>query len=716
VNTIDTSRWSPPSPDPSALAYDSTQDRLLVTDGEVEEMSMYSGVNYYEASRGGNLLRSTNTLSFSPEPVGAAFDAGGRLFVTDDDADRVFQISLGLNGQYDPTDPVSSFSTKTFGATDPEGASYDRATGRLFIADGENSEIYEISPVDGVFGNGNDQIRHFDIASLGINDAETVEFDPTAGTLYTIGDNGDAIVELTPSGAVVSEIDTSQIPFQRPAGLALAPRSTDPSKRSFYVADRGLDNDPHPTENDGAIYEIAPGESGGGPPAGDRRVAQGSDDAEEASSGSVSLSSSDLELVTDGSTKQTVGMRFANLGIPAGATITSAYVQFTADESQSEATSLDLRANASDNAPTYSTASQNVSSRPRTNASVPWAPGPWTAGQAGLDQRTPDLSRVVQEVVDRPGWSSTNALGLTVTGTGHRTAVAFEGSASKAPLLHIEYLPPGEANRPPAVSAGADRTVTLPASAELDGTVSDDGKPTGALTTGWTKVSGPGTVNFADPSAVDTQATFSEAGTYVLRLTGDDGELTTSDDVTVTVGAPGDITLERRVGASADDAEEAASGSVGLTSSDLELVADGSTQTVGVRFANLGIPAGATITKAYIQFSTDETQSGATSLILKGQAADNAAAFTTASTNVSSRPRTGASVSWVPPAWTTIGQAGPGQRTPELAPVVQEIVGRPGWASNNALALIVTGTGHRTAKAFNGSSTEAPLLHVEYRN
>ena len=48
--------------------------------------------------------------------------------------------------------------------------------------------------------------------------------------------------------------------------------------------------------------------------------------------------------------------------------------------------------------------------------------------------------------------------------------------------------------------------------------------------------------------------------------------------------------------------------------------------------------------------------------------------------------------------------------------MVHEIVGRRGWASNNALAFIVTGTGHRTAKAFNGSSTEAPLLHVEYHN
>ena len=41
---------------------------------------------------------------------------------------------------------------------------------------------------------------------------------------------------------------------------------------------------------------------------------------------------------------------------------------------------------------------------------------------------------------------------------------------------------------------------------------------------------------------------------------------------------------------------------------------------------------------------------------------------------------------------------------------------RPGWASGNALALIVTGsgTGKRTARSFNGNPAGAALLHVEY--
>jgi hypothetical protein len=389
-----------------------------------------------------------------------------------------------------------------------------------------------------VFGNGNDQAQRFDTTVLGINDPETVEFNPDTGTLFTIGTPGDKIVEVTTGGALVSEIDTSYLPLVHPAGMAYAPRSTDSTKKSFYIADRKVDNDNHPTENDGAIYEIAPGVASPTEPPGNTRVAAGSDDAEEAASGSTSLASSDLELVTDGTTVQTVGMRFAGIAVPPGAKVTSAYLQLVADESQSEATSLSIRAQAADNAATFTSSSFNVSARPRTGAAVPWAPAPWTAGEAGPNQRSPDLSPLVQEVVDRAGWASGNAMAIIVTGTGHRTAVAYDGSAAKAPVLHVEFLPASGANLPPKVNAGPDQAVTLPQTAALDGTVTDDGQPHPTPTTTWSQVSGPGTVTFADPAAVDTRASFSAPGTYVVRLTADDGELTVSDDVTIVASEP----------------------------------------------------------------------------------------------------------------------------------------------------------------------------------
>ncbi|MFN8454763.1 MAG: hypothetical protein U0401_08865 [Anaerolineae bacterium] len=176
----------------------------------------------------------------------------------------------------------------------------------------------------------------------------------------------------------------------------------------------------------------------------------------------------------------------------------------------------------------------------------------------------------------------------------------------------------------------------------------------------------------------------------------------------------GTSTLEVQVAASSDDAEQKASGSVDLVSSDLELVFDGSNQTVGLRFNGISIPQGATITNAYVQFKVDEIQSEATSLTIQGQAADNAPTFASTNSNISSRARTAASAAWSPVAWSTVGAAGPDQRTPNLAAVIQEIVNRPAWASGNSLVLIITGTGHRTAEAYDGDQPGAPLLHLEF--
>jgi hypothetical protein len=87
-------------------------------------------------------------------------------------------------------------------------------------------------------------------------------------------------------------------------------------------------------------------------------------------------------------------------------------------------------------------------------------------------------------------------------------------------------------------------SVSLPAGTALtiEGSVSDDGLPAppGNATASWSKVSGPGTVTFSSPGTVNTSASFSSAGTYVLRLTATDGSATVFQDLNVTaIAAPG---------------------------------------------------------------------------------------------------------------------------------------------------------------------------------
>ncbi|WP_231617430.1 DUF5060 domain-containing protein [Novipirellula aureliae] len=106
----------------------------------------------------------------------------------------------------------------------------------------------------------------------------------------------------------------------------------------------------------------------------------------------------------------------------------------------------------------------------------------------------------------------------------------------------LAVVRPGDANHdyPPGVSAGADLTIMLPRSAnsvtvDLKGKISDDGKPGGALTSQWTKTSGPGAATFADATAQETNVTLNGAGKYVLKLTASDGKQTAASSQTITV-------------------------------------------------------------------------------------------------------------------------------------------------------------------------------------
>ncbi len=175
---------------------------------------------------------------------------------------------------------------------------------------------------------------------------------------------------------------------------------------------------------------------------------------------------------------------------------------------------------------------------------------------------------------------------------------------------------------------------------------------------------------------------------------------------------PAATVLEVRVAQSLDDVEERATGGVNVSSSDLEMPLDTDVQTVGLRFA-LSIPKGATVTRAYVQFTTDEVNSEATSLTLRGEASDNAGAFSTTQYDLSSRPKTTATTTWTPPAWTVVGEAGANQRA-DVTAIVTEIISRSQWAAGNAVNIFVTGAGKRVAVSFDGDASKAALLHIEY--
>ncbi len=168
-------------------------------------------------------------------------------------------------------------------------------------------------------------------------------------------------------------------------------------------------------------------------------VSHANDDAEESSAGNVSLSSSDLELTDDGG-DQTIGLRFASVPLPTNYAdhIKEAYIQFTVDEPSDRPTALWISGELSADSERFSASSHDVTSRDRTTEQVTWSPPAWNViGESGLAQRTPDLTRIMREIVSQPKWKAGNAISFIIGGEGKRVAVSSRGGNEKAARLVI---------------------------------------------------------------------------------------------------------------------------------------------------------------------------------------------------------------------------------------------------------------------------------------
>jgi len=164
------------------------------------------------------------------------------------------------------------------------------------------------------------------------------------------------------------------------------------------------------------------------------------DDVEEETNvnGFIDDVSLDLDLGENGT--KINGLRFNNINVPQGALITNAYIQFTAEEVGTVATSLTIVGEAVDNASPFTLAAYDVSSRTNTTASVNWTPPMWsTIGSAGTNEQTPNIANIIDEIVSRPGYVQGNSIALIVTGNGKRAAYPYDASPAQAPELCITY-------------------------------------------------------------------------------------------------------------------------------------------------------------------------------------------------------------------------------------------------------------------------------------
>lgn len=150
------------------------------------------------------------------------------------------------------------------------------------------------------------------------------------------------------------------------------------------------------------------------------------------------------------------GARFTEVTIPAGATITSAILRLVARENDSGTICRTrIHGQASDNPNTFST-KVDFDGRSLTTSYVNWDSIPsWTLNST---YESPDISTIIQEIINRPGWVSGNSIVIfwddfdnRSDDNGIRDAYTYSGSHAYAPQLSIIWSIPSP---PPSTPSG----------------------------------------------------------------------------------------------------------------------------------------------------------------------------------------------------------------------------------------------------------------------
>ena len=135
------------------------------------------------------------------------------------------------------------------------------------------------------------------------------------------------------------------------------------------------------------------------------------------------------------------------------------------------------------------------------------------------------------------------------------------------------------------------------------------------------------------------------------------------------------------------------------------------TRRAGMRFQNVTVAQGATINSATltvnITSTSFDTPNGVT---WYGELATNAAEFTTTASDITNRSLTTATTVW------SGSDIGAGDHNLTVTSIVQEIVNQGGWASGNALALLVYGVASCNLQLtpYDTSTTLCGRLAIDY--
>ena len=170
------------------------------------------------------------------------------------------------------------------------------------------------------------------------------------------------------------------------------------------------------------------------------QVSSGSDDAKERiDDGDVNIGSNRLHIGkgwTEANDRTITGFRFQNVSIPVGKTIISAKLRLTSFSNQSGQNNITIWGEDDVNPSPFTNLNSDISDRPRTTNLVIWNNvSNWQTGQV---YESEDLSRIVQEIIDKPGWSQ-QSMSFFLEATDRRDAHSYDSDPNLAAELIVYY-------------------------------------------------------------------------------------------------------------------------------------------------------------------------------------------------------------------------------------------------------------------------------------
>jgi hypothetical protein len=345
------------------------------------------------------------------------------------------------------------------------------------------------------------------------------------------------------------------------------------------------------------------------------------DDGEYENDSIDKLNDDDLDMGWEGEDLNimTAFTRFQNVQIPKGSVINSATLKIYAHEDESAEALVTIYAEDIDDSPMF-TETEALADRNMTDVSVAWdITEDWTMWEP---YESPDLSTVIQAVIDRDGWEAGNALTLFLMGEDQGASL-LDNARDFESYENIEDPDDG--------GDGLHHPERIPA---LE-------------------------ITFTAP-----------VGELILTIleTGLDGETSISFN-------DGEYENDSIDKLNDDDLD------MGWEGEDLNIM------TAFTRFEDVTIPQGATIDSAVLVIYAHEDESAEALVTIYAEDIDDSPMFTETEA-LADRTMTSVSVAWdITEDWTMWEQ----YSSPNLAPVIQAVIDRPGWQSGNALTLFLMG-------------------------